>query len=175
MKAIYARDLKEEEKESLKKGLKAAEGHTVRRCQIILLSAEDRLKAKAIGQRVGLSDQCVREALHEFNEKGLESIYPKELGRKDDQRAFDDAAREQLLELVRRSPRDFGYENSLWTLELLAKASYQQGLTATQVHLDTISETLRQLGIAWKRAKPHIQSPDPQYEVKKNAATGSRS
>ncbi len=60
----------------------------------------------------------------------------------------------------------------MWTLQLLAEVSYQEGLTDRLVHSDTVGETLHQLGVDWKKAKRHIQSPDEHYKRKKNDATG---
>jgi hypothetical protein len=65
-----------------------------------------------------------------------------------------------------------GYETSLWTLDLLAKACCELGLTATQVTGETIRATLAAMGIAWRRAKQRINSPDPHYERKKSGAIG---
>ncbi len=103
---------------------------------------------------------------------GLGCLQPKSRARQDDQRAFDDPARERLKELIRLSPRVVGYDTSLWTLKLLAQVSYAEGLTQRVVHSDTISETLRSMGIGWKRAKQWIRSPDKRYEAKKSAAIG---
>lgn len=116
----------------------------------------------------------VRVVLHRFNGKGVAAIYPQSRARHDDQRAFKDEAREQLKQIVRQSPRDFGCESSLWTLQLLAEVSYQAGLTERLVHRDTVAETLEQLGITWKKAKRHLQSPDTNYRAKKSAAIGSK-
>lgn len=89
-----------------------------------------------------------------------------------DRRALDDAARRQLEQLIRRSPREMGYETSLWTLDLLAQASFKLGLTDQQVSGETIRATLAAMGIGWRRAKQHINSPDARYTVKKSAGTG---
>jgi transposase len=172
MKPLYTRDLTEAERQALQEGLRSSSVHTVRRSQIILMSAEEKRKVDDIGQRVGRSGQQVRRVLHAFNREGIEGLKEKKRGRQDDQRALDDAAREQLREIIRRSPRDFGYETSLWTLDVLADECYRQGLTDHRVHKDTISATLMQLGIPWKRAKKHIQSPDEHYQGKKTAAIG---
>jgi transposase len=96
----------------------------------------------------------------------------KPRARRGDQRAFDDEARERLKELVRRSPREFGYEASLWTLETLAEVSLTEGLTRWQVSLQTMSQTLQETGINWQRAKHWITSPDEHYEAKKSGGTG---
>ena len=172
MKAIYARPPTEAERRTLESGLKVAAAWKVRRCQIILMSADEQLKAGAIGARVGLSDQQVRKVLHAFNQEGLACLIRQKPGRQDDQRAFDDQARERLREIVHQSPRAFGFDSSLWTLSLLAKVSYQKGLSSHEVHFDTISQTLKELGLNWQRVKHWINSPDAHYARKKSAATG---
>ena len=53
----------------------------------------------------------------------------------------------------------------------MAKACVKQGWTVSQVSDETIRQTLKRLGINWKRAKHWITSPDPQYQVKKTLAT----
>jgi transposase len=172
MKPLYARPLREEEREVLCQSLKSSNGFTVRRAQMLLLSADAGLKVDAIGQRVGCQGQAVRQAIHAFHHEGLSCLQPKAKGNPTDRRALDDAAREQLRELIRRSPRDLGYETSLWTLDLLAQACFEQGITATQVSGETIRATLAALGISWRRVKQRITSPDPHYTVKKSGATG---
>jgi hypothetical protein len=169
---IFARSPDADERQALTTGLKSAEGVTVRRCQIILMSADQQLKAGQIGQQLGLSDQWVRNVIHAFNAHGATSLIPGSQARHDDQRAFDDQARERLREIIRQSPRTYGYETSLWTLDLLAEVSFHEGLTAHRVHQDTVSGTLMALGINWSRAKHWIHSPDEQYERKKSAETG---
>jgi hypothetical protein len=85
--------------------------------------------------------------------------------------AFDLARGEQLRALLHQSPRTFGKPTSVWTLELAADVSFEQGLTAERVSDETIRQTLKRLGIGWKRAKRWITSPDPAYARKKVAAT----
>ena len=172
MRPIYARAITEEERETLREELKSATGVVVRRSQIILISADENLKAQAIAKRVGYSDETVRQVIQRFNQEGVQAIYPKSRARPDDQRAFQDAARERLKAIVHQSPRAFGCESSMWTLQLLAEVSYQEDLTDRLVHPDTVGETLHQLGVDWKKAKRHIQSPDKHYKRKKNDVTG---
>jgi len=172
MRAIYVRPPTDEERQALQKGLKSNHGITVRRSQIILMSADQKLKADQIGQQLGLSDQLVRNVIHAFNERGGASLGPGSRARHDDQRAFDDQARERLRAILRQSPRAYGYETSLWRLDLLAEVSFQEGLTQERVHFDTVSQTLMAMGIPWKRAKHWINSPDEHYLRKKSAGTG---
>lgn len=172
MRPIYARPITEEERQSLRRELKSSNGIVVRRSQLILMSADEGLKIPLIAKRVGYSEETVRQGIHRFNQIGLEALFPQSSARPDDQRAFKDDARARLKEMVHQSPRDFACESSVWTLQLLAEVSYQHGLTDRLVHLDTVGATLHQLGVDWKKAKRHIQSPDEHYERKKSAATG---
>ena len=173
MKPLYAREITEVERKALQKGLRCSSAHTVRRSQIILMSAEEQRKVEDIAQRVGRSGQQIRRVIRAFNHEGLSCLKSKKRGRQDDQRAFNDEARARLREMIICSPREFGQDTSLWTLDILADVSYEQGLTDHRVHKDTVSETLMQMGLPWKRAKKTIHSPDPNYESKKNAAIGS--
>jgi transposase len=172
MKPLYARELTDEERAVLRQSLKSRNGFTVRRAQMLLMSADEQLKVDEIGRRVGCQGQAVRQAIHAFEREGLRCLEPKPKGNPRDRRSLDDAAREQLRDLIRRSPRDVGYDTSLWTLELLAQACCEQGITATQVTGETIRATLADLGINWRRVKQRIHSPDPHYTVKKSGATG---
>ena len=69
MRAIYTRRPNDGERQALLSGLKSDRGITVRRSQIILMSADQQLKAGQIGKQLGLSDQSVRNVLHAFNER----------------------------------------------------------------------------------------------------------
>jgi len=73
---------------------------------------------------------------------------------------------------LHQSPRNFGKETSIWTLELLAEVSYEAGLTEEKVSRETVRQALKRFGIVWKRAKKWINSPDPAYMVKKNSVSG---
>jgi transposase len=172
MRAIYARTPSKEECQALETGLKSSVGLTVRRAQIIQLSADEGLTAKAIGKRIGQSDQQVRNVLHAFNDDGIVCLKSKSRARHDDQRAYDDQGRECLREIIRQTPRTYGYESSLWTLEMLAKVSHQKKLTEHRVHKDTVSQTLMEMKVNWSRAKHWINSSDEDYERKKSVEIG---
>jgi hypothetical protein len=79
---------------------------------------------------------------------------------------------ERLREILHQSPRNFGKPTSVWTLELAAEVSFEQGLTASRVSDETIRATLARQQVSWQRAKRWIISPDPEYERKKTLVTG---
>jgi transposase len=75
--------------------------------------------------------------------------------------------RDQLRELVRRSPRDFNKPRSTWTVALLAEVCFETGVLGHRVSPSTVWQELRRMGIRWKRSKLWAPSPDPQYALKK--------
>ena len=172
MKTLYMREITREETESLMQGLKSTSGFTVRRSQMLLLSAQQRLKVEEIGKRLGCRGQAVREAIHAFEQEGLKCLQAKSRARHDNQQAFNPQAQERLREVLHHSPRQYGYETSLWTLDILAHLSWEQGWVQQPVHRDTVSATLQRMGVSWKRAKSWISSPDPDYQAKKSVAIG---
>lgn len=138
MKPLYAKDLTNEERDILRQSLKSDDGFRVRRAQMLLMSADEHIKVNEIGRRIGCQGQAIRVAIHAFHDKGLACLDAGSHARQDDQGAFDDAARAELGKLIQHSPRDFDYETSLWTLDLLAQASFEQGVTETWVTGETV-------------------------------------
>lgn len=169
---IFARPLSDVERETLKAGLRSPDAFTLRRCQILLASADEKKNAYQIARELGCHDQTARNAIQEFNEGGLEVA----LARGSSQphvvhRAFDPEEAEKLREMLHRSPRNFGKDSSVWTLEMAAEVSFEQGLTKVRVSGETVRATLARMGMRWMRAKRWITSPDPEYERKKDGAT----
>ena len=167
---IFVRELTATERAQVEAGLRSPEAFTLRRCQIVLASARGE-RAPAIAHQLGCDDQTVREAIHAFNATGLAALRPGSRRPKTIRAAFDAVGADRLRALLHRSPRTFGKPTSLWTLDLAAAVSFEQGLTGERVSDETIRLTLKRLGIGWKRAKRWITSPDPAYARKKVAAT----
>jgi hypothetical protein len=164
------RPLSDAERSAVKAGLRSSAAFTLRRCQIIQASAAH-VPVPRIAAQVGCNEQTVRNAIHAFNTRGPASLTKGSSVAQTIHRALDAAGAERLRDLLHRSPRDFGYETSLWTLELAAQEAFRQGLTAHEVTGETIRATLVRLGVRWLRAKTWITSPDPEYARKKGGAT----
>jgi hypothetical protein len=114
----------------------------------------------------------VRDVIHSFNEGGLDALVEGSSRPSEVHAAFDEDGAEALKELLHHSPRDFGIEESFWTLEYAAEVSFERGLTERRVSGETIRATLARLGLRWARAKHWIESPDPEYARKKGHAIG---
>jgi transposase len=170
-KPLFVRELSEEEKSTLQQELQSSSAFTVRRCQILLSSAQ-RKTARQIAQELHCSDQCVRNAIYAFHAEGLACLREKSHARHDDQRPFDEAGLERLQEIIRMTPRALGHDTSLWTLALLAETCWQAGISRRPVSVDSVRRALKSVGIQWRRAKQWGRSPDPHYDHKKKDEIG---
>jgi transposase len=172
MKApLFIRAVTAEEQQALQDGLRAADAFTLRRCQILLASQQD-LRAQQIAERVLCDDDTVRKVIQAFNDRGVAALTKRSSRRHHRPSAFRPEAATALIALIHQRPRIFGHATSLWTLPLLAKVAFAQGLTTRVVAGPSMRAFLLQHGIAWKRAKHWITSPDPAYAQKNAAATG---
>jgi transposase len=167
---IFIRPLTDDERQALERGLRSSDAFVLRRCQMLLASARGE-RAPQIAHELGCDDQTVLDALHAFNERGLDALQHGSPIPHTTYPTFTPEAAERLRALLHRSPRTFGLETSLWTLDLAAHISFQQGLSEREVSGETIRQTLLRLGVQWKRAKRWITSPDPGYRRKKANAT----
>jgi transposase len=167
---IMVRPLLDAEREQMEAGLRSSDAFVVRRCQVLLASAEGR-RAPQIAAALRCSDQTARDAIHAFTAHGLACLTPGSSRPHTVHAAFDAAGAERLRALLHQCPRAYGKPSSVWTLALVAEVACAQGLTAGRVTGETVRATLARLGIGWKRAKRWITSPDPEYAQKKRAVT----
>ena len=168
---IFVRSLSEKERETLQAGLRSKDAFTLRRSQMLLASSKGN-EVPRIAENLGCG-QTVRDAIHDFNARGVESLMAKSSRPRRTRDAFDEDSAEALRGLLHRCPREFGHQSSLWTLEMAAEVAFEEGITQRRVSGETIRATLsRLLGERWQRAKRWITSPDPLYERKKDAVTG---
>jgi len=171
MKApIFIRPLSDDERRQLKVGLHSSDAFVLRRCQI-LLASERGERAPAIARQLGCDGQTVRNVLNGFNAHGL-AVLTAGSSRPHRLRTVFPADRAQrLAELLHRSPREFGREQTFWTLHTAAQVSFEQGLIAAPTSVESVRRALKRLGTNWTRAKHWITSPDPQYQLKKRPET----
>jgi hypothetical protein len=64
--------------------------------------------------------------------------------------SFDEAGLARLPDIVASSPRAYGIEHSLWSLERLAQVCDAEGLAARVVSYETMRDALQRAGIDWK-------------------------
>lgn len=163
--------LSNEERQALEKGLRSSDAFVLRRCQILLASAKGE-RVPHIAHTLGCDDQTALNVIRAFNERGVACLIKGSSRPRTIQAAFNEEAVQVLRGLLHRTPRDVGKSTSVWTLELAAEVSFEQGLTKERVSAETVRATLERLGVRWLRAKEWIASPDPQYARKKSVETG---
>jgi transposase len=168
---LFVRTLTDPERQALRDGLRSPEAFTLRRCQILLASAEG-LRPSQIRARLGCATQTARDAIAAFVAEGLACLEPKSHRPRSARPALDAPAAERLRALLHRSPRDFGKPTSLWTLALAAEVACAEGITPRMMSGESIRRALKRPGVGWRRAKAWITSPDPAYLRKKRRATG---
>ena len=151
---------------AIEAGRRSSQGFTVRRSQMLLASAQGQ-PTTTIARLMGCNDQTVRNAIHDFHQRGLAALEPKSSRPHTTHEVFDAQAREQLRALLHQNPRNFHKDTSIWTLDLAAEVSVTVGIASRQVSAETIRNALALLGVRWKRAKHWITSPDPDYVRKK--------
>jgi hypothetical protein len=109
----------------------------------------------------------VRNVIRAYQQEGLACLQEKSHARHDEQAKIKEQGGVRLKEIIRLSPRTFDYETSVWTRPLLAEVLHQEGYTSQMVSPSTITATLQRVGIAWRRAKKWVHSPDPHYQHRK--------
>src|SRR3954470_24874261 len=95
----FVRPLTDGERQALKAGLRSPEAFTLRRCQILLRSA-DGLRPKALATAIGCCVQSVRNAVRAFEAQGLASLIEKSSRPRSTRDTFDDEGRRRLRDLL---------------------------------------------------------------------------
>ena len=168
---IFVRTLSKHERQELEAGLRSSDAFALRRCQILLASARGE-RAPRIAENLGCGSQTARNAIHDFNEKGIGALRAGSSRPKEVHAAFDAGEAESLRQMLHHQPSEFGKEGTFWTLAMAAEVSFEEGITQRPVSGETIRATLARLGVRWQRAKRWMESPDPEYARKKGIEIG---
>jgi transposase len=136
----------------------------LRRAQMIRLSSHGR-KTTEIAEMWSLSVPTVLRTIQNFNVAGLRSLADKP--RKGRPRKTTDRYVTLLKEAVQKSPRDFGYPFSSWTLDRLREHLGHQ--TGTLLNPRYLSQLMARHGIVYRRPKhimAHLRDPKDYSEKK---------
>jgi transposase len=136
MPPIFVRLLTDAEGQRLEAGLRSSDAFILRRCQILLASTRGE-HAPQIAHHLGCDEQTVRNAIKAFNRTGLRCLSKGSSRPHTIPAAFPGEQAEQLWVLLHQSPRTFDKPTSLWTLDLAAQVSFEQGLTPQRVSGET--------------------------------------
>jgi transposase len=109
---IFVRTLSNDERKRLEARLRSKDAFVLRRSQMLLASSRGN-EVPQIAENLGCGQQTVRDAIHDFNDRGLDALTPGSSRSKRTRAVFDENRTEQLREMLHRSPREFGRDSSL--------------------------------------------------------------
>jgi len=153
-KPIYARQLKEEEKEKICQLLKEGDEHIQKRLKAITLSGVHRYKISEISRILNFHPKNLRKWINRFNKSGIDCIIssPK-VGKK---AKFGSELKNKIIEIVLQSPRKFGYKFSYWTLYQI-KTHLEKNKIVNKISYETIRRILKEENIDTKKLRKNVK------------------
>jgi transposase len=163
---VRVRELTNEEGNRLLRIVRRSSGSVVtwRRAQMVLLSAQG-MDVAQIAKVAFTSPDRVRAVLHNFNDDGFESLYPKYSGGRPP--TFTLPQRQQIKKVALSRPMDHDLPFSTWSLTKLADFLVAEGVVDDISH-EGLRQVLREAGVSFQRLKTFKVSNDPDFEAKKN-------
>jgi len=162
---VRVRDIDPDEGQKLLRIVRRSSGSVVtwRRAQMILLSAQGMTPVK-IAEVTFTSEDRVRDVIHNFNDDGFASLYPKYAGGRP--RKFTLPERLEIKKIAKSRPSEHGLPFSTWSLSKLAEFLVAEGVVDDISH-EGLQVLLREEGVSFQRLKTWKASTDPDYEAKK--------
>jgi len=163
---VRVRDITNEEGNRLLRIVRRSSGSVVtwRRAQMVLLSAQG-MDVGQIAKVAFTSPDRVRAVLHNFNDDGFESLYPKYSGGRPP--TFTLPQRQAIKKIALARPQDHDLAFSTWSLSKLAEFLVAEGVVDDISH-EGLRVLLREEGVSFQVIKTFKQSNDPDFEAKKN-------
>lgn len=163
---IRVREISNEEGQKLLRIVRRSTGSVVtwRRAQMVLLSAQG-MDVAQIAKVAFTSEDRVRAVLHNFNDDGFDSLYPKYAGGRPP--TFTLPQRQAIKKIALARPQDHDLPFSTWSLSKLAEFLVAEGVVDDISH-EGLRVLLREEGVSFQVIKTWKQSNDPDFEAKKN-------
>jgi transposase len=163
---VRVREISNEEGQRLLRIVRRSSGSVVtwRRAQMVLLSAQG-MDVSQIAKVAFTSEDRVRAVLHNFNDDGFESLYPKYSGGRPP--SFTLPQRREIKKIALARPEDHDLPFSTWSLAKLADFLVAEGVVDDISH-EGLRALLREEGVSFQAIKTFKVSKDPDFEAKKN-------
>ena len=160
--AIFIRTIIEEDIKTLETAKKSSEAFTRDRAKILLLSSE-RLSVKQIAERISCENRKVRNAIKDFNEKGIAALQRGKA--KGAIPKFDSTKKKIILMHFSHKPSKFNYHFTTWTLPRFRKHLMDYKVVDS-ISIETVRQILDKAGARLKRSKRWQYSPDKEFDKK---------
>ena len=158
---VFVRELAPAEGQRLKRLSKQSKLASTRQRALILLASNTLMSAPAIARMLLTDESHVRKLIHDFNERGFESLRPRYGGGRPRRISADDEQR--IVAVAGARPDSLGVPFTRWSLAKLSRYLRGQAITVSPAQLQRI---LARAGVSLQRTRSWKQSPDPEYEAK---------
>ncbi len=158
---VFVRELAPHEGQRLKRLSKRAKHASTRQRASMLLASNTLMSVPQIARMWMTDEEHVRRVIHDFNERGFDSLRPRFGGGRPRRIQSDDEQR--IVALAGARPDSLGVPFTRWSLSKLSRYLQGQGISVSPAHLGRI---LHRNGISLQRTRSWKQSPDPDYKQK---------
>jgi len=158
---VFVRELSPAEGQRLKRMSKQSEHFSTRQRASILLASATRMSAPEIAAMWMTDDSHVRKVIHEFNERGFDSLRPNYRGGRPRRITTDE--RQRIVAVAGARPDSQGVALTRWSLLRLAAHLGERELAVSPAHLGRL---LGEAGLSFLRTRSWKASPDPDYKAK---------
>ncbi len=160
---LRVREISNDEGNRLLRIVRRSSGSVVtwRRAQMVLLSAQG-MDVGQIASVAFTSPDRVREVIHNFNDDGFDSLYPKYAGGRPPK--FTLPQRRAIKKYALARPQDHCLPFSTWSLSKLADFLVAEGVVDDISH-EGLRVLLREEGVSFQVIKTWKQSTDPDFEA----------
>jgi transposase len=160
--SVFVRPLSAEEGQSLKRLSRRARYYPTRQRAMIVLASASGMSAAEIARALATDESHARGVIHEFNERGFESLDPEWRGGRPRRITADQ--RRLIVAVAGARPDTQGVALSRWSLPRLSRSLAETAsLVVSPAHLGRILDTA---GLSFQRTRSWKASPDPDYEAK---------
>jgi transposase len=160
---VFVRELTPEEGSRLRSISRKAKYQSKRERAMILLASQTGMSAPEIAALVRTDDSHVRKVIHEFNDRGFDSLDPDYRGGRPPKTT--PAERDQIVAVARARPDTQGVPLTRWSLPKLRPHLIEAGVVA-ELGEETLRQILRSAGLSHQRTRSWKWSPDPLFREK---------
>ena len=159
--SVFVRPLWHEEAVRLKRLSRRARHESTRQRASVLLASNVRMAVPRIAEMWHTDPSWVRKVIHEFNERGMDSLRPRYRGGRP--RRITTDQRQRIVSVAGARPDAQGIPLTRWSLPRLSAHLAGEGIVVSPRHLGTL---LAEAGLSFQRTRTWKASPDPDYAEK---------
>jgi transposase len=159
---VFVRPLLHDEAVRLKRLSKRAKHESTRQRAAVLLASNVKMSAAQIAEMWQTDASWVRKVIHDFNERGMDSLRPRYRGGRP--RRITTEQRKQIVSVAGARPDHQGVPLTRWSLSRLAV--YLADRAIVDVSARHLGVLLSEAGLSFQRTRTWKASPDPDYEAK---------